>query len=623
MINIIVGTAGHIDHGKSALVRALTGIEPDRLEEEKRRGISIDLGFAHLDLAPDLRLGFIDVPGHERFVRNMLAGAGGIDLVLLVIAADESIKPQTREHFDICRLLGIRSGIVVLTKADLVDPDILGLVRLEAEEFVAGSFLEGATVVAVSSKTGAGIEELKRELAAMARKVAAKTASGPLRLPIDRSFSMRGFGTVVTGTLVSGAVRVEQEVEVQPGGARARVRGVQVHGAAANKATAGQRTALNLAGLEPDQLGRGMTLVEPGRLAASRVIDCEFDLLPSAKPLKHRAPVHFHAWTAETEAEVRVLGAADAIAPGQRALVRFLLRDPVMLLPGDRFIVRMFSPVITIGGGTVIDLDPPERIKRAEGAARAAKLGSASLSDRIALYVQESDYGLPVDVLTRRTGVDRTAIDTAAKQPGILALTEPQPWLLDRAWLQAFLDKLHQTVAAFHRAQPLLPGVAKEEFRSKELGDAPAFLIDALVKLSPTVVADGEALRLKSHQLHLKQDEEQALAKIEGAFERAGLTVPSLAEVLAGCGVEAGRARNLLQILLRQKRLVRISDDLVFHPVAIGALKELLASHKGERFAVPAFKDWTGISRKYAIPLLEFLDRERVTRREGDTRLVL
>ncbi len=623
MRHIIAGTAGHIDHGKTALVRALTGIETDRLEEEKRRGISIDLGFAHLALADDLRIGFVDVPGHERFVRNMLAGAGGIDLVLFVVGADESIKPQTREHFDICRLLAVRKGVIVLTKSDLVDRDILDLVRMEVEEFVADSFLEGAPIVAVSSKTGEGLDELKKHLAAAAREVVAKSAEGHFRLPIDRSFTMRGFGAVVTGTLVSGSVAVEQEVEIAELRRAARVRGVQVHGVAAPRAFAGQRTAINLAGIDPHELGRGMTLIEPGRLLPSRIVDCEFDLLASAKPLKHRAPVHFHAWTAETEAEARLLEGGRELEPGRRALVRFVLRDPLLLLPGDHFIARMFSPVTTIGGGRVVDISIPARQRWSQAAPRARKLAAASPLERIRLLIQESAFGLGLPELVAKSGLPSNQIDSIGEKERILRLEQPVKWLLDRDWVASVLQRIQALAAEFHRAHPLLPGLPKEEARGKLLAGAPDFLLDALIVMSGAVVAEGETLRLKTHQLHLKQDEEAALSKIESAFEKAGLAVPALTEVLAGCGVEPARARNLLQILFRQKRLVRLSEDLVYHPSALLSLRQLLAAHKGERFAVPAFKDWTGISRKYAIPLLEFLDRERVTRREGDLRLVL
>ncbi len=387
---VIVGTAGHIDHGKSALVRALTGTDPDRLEEEKRRGITIDIGFANLDLkaasGENLRLGFVDVPGHERFVRNMLAGIGGIDLVLLVIAADESVKPQTREHFDICRLLSVQRGITVLTKSDLVDAETLEVVRMEVAEYLRGSFLDPATapIVAVSSKTGEGLDELKRALARLATEAPAKDASAALRLPIDRVFTMKGFGTVITGTLISGSVRKDDELEVHPGGKRLRVRGVQVHGAAAEKAIAGQRTALNLAGVEVSELARGMMLTQAGLFHPTRQVSVDLNLLPSAKPLRDRARVHLHAFTAETIAEVSLLEGKQ-LKPGQSGLARLKLDAPLLLLPGDRFIVRQFSPVITIGGGVVLDASEPAR--RAKLAERLAFVKAVAGTDAGAILL--------------------------------------------------------------------------------------------------------------------------------------------------------------------------------------------------------------------------------------------
>jgi selenocysteine-specific elongation factor len=619
--NLIVGAAGHIDHGKTSLVRALTGIDTDRLEEEKRRGISIDLGFANLSLGADLKIGLIDVPGHERFIKNMLAGTGGIDLVLFVVAADESIKPQTREHFDICRLLRIPRGIVVLTKADLVDSDILELVRLEVDEFVAGSFLEGAPVVAVSAVTGAGIDELKQALRHAATTAPLKDASRHARLPIDRAFSLHGFGTVVTGTLYAGALQLEQELEVHPTGRRVRVRGLQVHGAPVKRATAGQRTAVNIAGAEPGDLARGMVLTEPGLFQPTTSIDVALDLLPSAKPLKHQSPVHFHAGAAEVEAEVRLLEGPAAMKGGTRAYMRILLRDPILLLPGDRFIIRMFSPVVTIGGGSVLEISPPVRMRRADAVQRLREIEKGSVSDRLALYVRESKFGLSVADLIARTGWLRTEIEAAAKDPRVLAF--PQLYV-DRAWAQAKIAKIREMLKDFHRKHPLLPGMAKEEIRSRELGGgAPPFLLDALLTQVRDVVSQGDVLRLASHKVTFQQDEEEALTRIEAAFADAGLSVPSTAEVLAKAGVDPARAKSLLTILLKQQKLVKAADELVFHPTAIAKLREMLALHKGKTFSVPEFKDWTGVSRKYAIPLLELLDRERVTRREGDSRVVL
>jgi selenocysteine-specific elongation factor len=621
MRNIVIGTAGHIDHGKTALVRALTGIDTDRLEEEKRRGISIDLGFAHLELPPDIRLSFVDVPGHERFIKNMLAGVGGIDLVLFIIAADESIKPQTREHFDICRMLRIPSGVIAITKTDLVDPDIVELVKLETEEFVRGSFLEGAPVLGVSAVQGTGLDVLKQTLRASAECARPKDAARWFRMPIDRAFSMRGFGTVVTGTLVSGTVSLEQEIEIHPQQRRIRVRGVQVHGNQVEQAFAGQRTALNLAGIDVGDIARGMVLTERGRFAPTRIIDSRFELLGSARPLKHGAPVHFHAGAAEVEAQFRLLEGTGSAKPGETVYARFVLTDPLLILPGDRFIVRMFSPVETIGGGEVLDIETPLRIKRAAAAERLQRLDGAAPAERIAVLVAEARYGLSQSQLIARTGLSPHDIETAAAHS--FAVREPQLWLIDRAAAALQLQNLQSAVQSFHRQNPLAPGMPKEDLRARVLPDSPPFLLDALLQNTKALAVDRELVRSASHRVAFQQDEEAALSKIEAAFANTGLAVPSTAEVLAQSGVESARAKSLLQILLRSRKLVRVGDDLVFHGQAIHGLRELLAQRKGQRFSVADFKEWTGVSRKYAIPLLEYLDRERVTRRDGDARLVL
>jgi selenocysteine-specific elongation factor len=540
-----------------------------------------------------------------------------------VIAADESIKPQTREHFDICRLLGISKGIVVLTKADLVDRDILELARLEAEEFVAGSFLEGAPIIPVSSTTGEGLVQLRTALERAAAEVSEKNASRHFRLPIDRVFSMKGFGTVITGTLISGAVRKDQAVEIHPTGRRARVRGVQVYGDAAEQAVAGQRTALNLADADTSDLARGMLLTAPDVFHSTREFDCELDLLASAKSLKDRAPVHFHAGSAEIEAEVRLLETS-VLKPGAKAFARIVLREPALLLPGDRFIIRMFSPVITIGGGVVLDNVGLRFRKKASAAARLRSLSEANTAIAMAILVRESGFGMSLAALIARTGMVASEIESIAAAGRFVTLRQPEFWVIDAQRFRSTQEGLVRAVREFHQASPLAPGMAKQDLRGRLLpAAAPPFVIEALLEAAKQIAVDGDIVRLATHKLVLREDEEQARGAIERAFEQAGLAVPALPEVMAKSGVELKRARSILQILLHDQTRVRVTDELVFHHSAIETLRTLLATHRSQRFSVPTFKDWTGISRKYAIPLLEFLDRERVTRREGDERIVL
>jgi selenocysteine-specific elongation factor len=629
--HVIVGTAGHIDHGKSALVEALTGTNPDRLEEEKRRGITIDLGFAFLDL-DGARLGFVDVPGHERFVKNMLAGVGGTDLVLLVIAANESIKPQTREHFDICRLLGIPRGIIAITKSDLVDADVLGLVRLEIEEFVRGSFLERAPVVPVSARSGDGLDALKQELLRAAQAVPARDATRHLRLPIDRAFAMKGFGTVVTGTLVAGTLEPEDEVELYPMRKRVRVRGLHSGGKAVERAVAGQRTAVNLAGLEREEIQRGMVLAPPGIFQPTERLDARVTLLASARPLKNRARVHFHQGTAERIAEVVLLG-RDELAPGESAFAQLRLSEPVLLLPGDRFIFRQFSPVVTIGGGTVLDARAPRH--RRNDPAVAAFLETLERGNRdeiLAALAAASLRGLTLAEIISRTGWTEAEVRhaanhlSAAKQLRIVA---EQPLTIASAKTLAELAAaLKAAVEEFHRANPLLPGIPKQELRGRA-GNPRAEVfqtaLDDLVR-AKVVTMSGDLVQRAGREIALSADEARAKELIEKEFESAGLTVPSFAAVLEKLPVERIRAQKILQILLREKVLVKVADDLVFHRSAVARLREVLAKYRkerGEKLPIPAFKELTGITRKYAIPLLEYLDREHVTRRVGDERVIL
>ena len=615
MRNVIVGTAGHIDHGKTTLVGALTGVDTDRLAEEKRRGISIDLGFAHLPLSAELSLGFVDVPGHERFVKNMLAGASGIDLALLVVAATESIKPQTREHFDICRLLGIEGGVVAITKSDLADPDLVELVKLEVAELVAGSFLEGAAIIAVSATTGEGLPALREALATAAQRVTAKSSSAWFRLPIDRVFTMKGHGTVVTGTLTAGELRLEDEVRIYPELMTARVRGLQKHGAAATEATAGQRVALNLAGVDKADLRRGQVLGAPVFQPVTR-LDARLNLLPTAKPLKRGAPVHFHVGTAELEATVTPLDGRAKLEPGSQALVRLELREPTLLLPGDRFIIRLFSPVITIGGGTVIDISPPRRSTAFPSKEARAKAFERDLAGAV---IEESPGGLPLSTAIARTGLKAAQI-LAGHRPVVRDASGT--WLIHPPWLLERAARLEGLLGDFHVANPLQPGWSKEEARARLMPQSPAVVFEHLLAETKSVTAVGDLLRLTSHRIVLQQDESAALAKIEKLFADAGLSVPATNEVLAQSGIDPTRAKTLLQALLRDRKLVRISAELVYHATALEQVQTLLKTKAGQRFGVGDFKDWTGVSRKYAIPLLEFLDRQRITRRDGEQRVI-
>ena len=675
MKSVIIGTAGHIDHGKTALVKALTGIDADRLEEEKRRGITIDIGFAHLELAAPngekLRLGFVDVPGHERFVRNMLAGIGGIDLVLLVIAADESIKPQTREHFDICRLLSVRRGITVLTKSDAVDAETLDVVKLEVEEFLRGSFLgpnrpssdavnahgrppgiaddqrpttndsvlandrrpttddssAHPPIIAVSSLTGAGLSEVKRALAQIAAEVPAKDSSALARLPIDRVFTMKGFGTVVTGTLVSGTIRKEDELEVFPIGKRVRVRGVQVHGESADKAIAGQRTALNLAGVTVEELSRGMTLAPPETFRATKRIDVSLSLLPSAKPLKDRARVHLHAYTSETVAEVALYG-EKLVKPGQNAYAQLRMAEPALLLPGDHFIVRQFSPVITIGGGVVIENTPPARTSNRESYVDMLKVlengdRSTNLSARV---TARGTQGMSLAEVTARSGWRRAEVEKLV--PGMPSIQRVGEILLPKVAVENLRKALVTFLDGFHKENPLVVGMSCEELRGRLIGVEPVVfdhLLDEAVK-AKRLGLTGDLVHLPGRGVVMKDEEAESKKIIEQAFASAGLQVPALHTVLAGLKVDKARAQKIVTLLLRDKVLIKISEELVFHQSALAELRKQLAVQKANGIAkidVGKFKELTGVSRKYAIPLLEYLDRERVTRRVGDERVIL
>jgi selenocysteine-specific elongation factor len=563
----------------------------------------------------------------------MLAGAAGIDLLLLVIAADESIKPQTREHFDICKLLGVKHGVVALTKSDLVDDNRLTLAQLEIEEYVRGSFLEGSTIVPVSAKTGAGITELKRALHDAATQVSSKDPTRAFRLPIDRAFAMKGFGTVVTGTLISGVVRTGDEVELLPGGDRLRVRGVQTGGQAVAQAFAGQRTAVNLAGIDHSAVSRGMTLAEPGKFRVTHRIDAHFTLLAGTHKLKHRERVHFHASTAETIAEILLYGTRE-LAPEQTALAHLVLEDEMALVAGERFIVRQFSPVTTIGGGVVLDPLARRPLSRDTDRVKFLEtLRDSTRNDVLSAMVERAPMGLRYEEIAAHTGWRETEIQKTIKALSssdvVKSIGDERPLLIAGGIFETMRTAIDQKIELFQRENPLMPGITREDLRCS-IGRRvkPEVFRAALAELTTEkkLEIQGEIVKRAGSGITLQPDEQAAKGKIEAAFRAGGLAVPAVKDVLAGLSVEAKRAEKLLHMLLREKSLLRVSPELIFHQEALTHLKERLLSYKtskGDRISVPAFKDLTGITRKYAIPLLEYLDRERVTRRAGDERVIL
>ena len=631
MSHLVVGTAGHIDHGKSTLVHALTGIDPDRLKEEKARGITIELGFAHTTIG-DLTVAFVDVPGHERFVKTMLAGAGGLDCVMLIVAADESVMPQTREHFDICRLLRVDRGVVVLTKVDLVDQDTLDLVRLEVRELVAGSFLEGAPVVPVSARTGHGLDELRRALVDVAAHVVHRHTEGPVRLPIDRAFTMQGFGTVVTGTLLAGRVGVDDELALVPEGSRVRVRGVQVHGKRRDEAVSGQRTAINVGGIDVEEISRGQSLVTPDSLTITRRVDASLDLLPTARPLKHGARVRFHQGTSELLGRVSIVGRDADVAPGARANVRIRLEAPAAVTRGDRFILRAYSPTVTIGGGEVVDPDPPRLALRTESAVRRFTALTTDRDDAVQQMVIDSGgHGLSIAALASRAGLmpaDAASVANALVAAGRVQRVEDR--LVAADVMRTLATQLVAVVTDFHKSQPLAGGVPREEARERVFARAhPAVFVRVTEDLvaAKRLIA-GERLALAGHQLQLSPDETRARDVLTRAYKAAGLKPPDAGALATEARVAPAIVEKMTALLVRQKVLARV-DTLIFHVDTLQSLKSEIQALKVQApdgratVDVATFKDRYGVSRKFAIPLLEWLDRERVTRRIGDTRVVL
>lgn len=632
MNHLVVGTAGHIDHGKSTLVHALTGIDPDRLKEEKARGITIELGFAHATIG-DARIAFVDVPGHERFVRTMLAGVGGVDFIMLIVAADESVMPQTREHFDICRLLHVSDGCVVITKADAADADTRALVALEAADLVRGSFLEGRPLVTVSARTGEGLDALRDVLTAAAAQARTRPEAGAVRLPIDRVFTMRGFGTVVTGTLTAGRVHVGDELALLPGDRIVKVRGIQVHGEAQESVGAGNRSAINLGGVEASEVARGQTLAAPGSVSVTRRADVRIDLLPGPRALRHGARLHLHHGTSEVLGRVSVAGAEQSEVPADgTAVARLRLEVPAVLTRGDRVILRSYSPPITIGAATVLDPAPTRPgIRSDAGLRRIRELADASPAEAFAAMVRDRGLrGVPIRDAVARAGIEPGHVDAeVARMEQAGAVVRVGDRLVSATALAAAGDQVLGLVKAFHASHPISEGLPREEARARVFtGVEPAVFEAAMRRLAAArAIVDRERLALPSHKAALPGGE-ATVAAVEAVYRGAGITPPDRTAIAERAGVTEAVAEAATGYLVRQKVLLRL-DVLVVHRDALEGLKREMAALKAAggggvvTIDVAQFKDRYGVSRKYAIPLLEYLDRERVTRRVGDARVLL
>ncbi|MDQ3131925.1 MAG: selenocysteine-specific translation elongation factor [Acidobacteriota bacterium] len=639
-MDIIVGTAGHIDHGKTALVKALTGVDADRFPEEKLRGITIDIGFAELNLG-EINVGFVDVPGHEKFVKNMLAGASGIDLVTLIIASDAGVMPQTREHFEICRLLETKNGLIVLTKKDLVDDEFLELVKLDAAELVENSFLENAPVIAVSAKTGEGLEELKQTLKKLAFEIPARKNETIARLPIDRSFSVRGFGTVVTGTLLAGEISEADEMEVLPDGKKVRVRGLQTHGKSVKTVHAGQRTAVNLGGIEHAAIERGMILCEKNALRPTQIFDAEIEVLKtSKKSLKSRQRVRVHIGTIEALARIQVLNETGEIEAGEKDFVQLRLEIPIATIPNERFIIRSYSPQMTIAGGKVLDnsaVKHPrkevENVRKILGNLIEADGDKVKLTK---LYLETAgEIAATFSDLQARTGWRREILQKAV-QANIenRAIIEADNFLIARTPFENLKNKTLTEIGKFHVKEPLARGILRETLREKIYAHLPPEIFKSVLsnlEKENRVAAERDIFRLAVHNLELSADEKTLRQRLGQIYHAAKLEVPkledALQEALKNTKSNRETARKIFQLLLNSGEIVKITDEFYFSKNAIDdlirQLKNYAATSSDKLIDVAKFKDIAGISRKYAIPLLEYFDRERVTRRAGDKRLIL
>jgi selenocysteine-specific elongation factor len=633
MKHIVLGTAGHVDHGKTALIKALTGVDTDRLKEEKERGISIELGFAFLTLPGGQTVGVVDVPGHERFIKNMVSGAAGIELVIMVIAADEGVMPQTKEHLHICSLLGLKKGLVALTKADLVDEEWQALVTDDIRAFLKGTFLEASPIVPVSALTGAGLPDLLIALDQAASGIEEKSDAGMFRLPVDRVFSIKGFGTVVTGTLVSGHIQTGEDVAVLPHRIISRIRGMQVHNQSVSLAESGQRTAVNLQGIGTNAIARGDVLTRPGTLETTRRLDVYFDYLPTnEKKLKHRSLVRFHAGASEAMARINFLD-RDDIAPGDKAFAQLFLAVPAVVMAGDCFVIRSYSPITTIGGGVVLDPLSPKHKRYSERIIRELEcLQHGDDLERVATIIDRSSFsGIDLRGMVIRTGLPQNQVKKRLEtlfsvKRAILLDREETGVISSRIYLD-MQEKLMSDIRTFHEKFPLQEGMSREELRTKVGSFVSPRLFNAVMQdleRDGRIVIDRESLRLPDHRVNLQGELEDLRQSISEMYRNAGLTPPSLKEVLEKFTAQKSRVGSVLNVMFKDGSLIKVNEDLYFDQTTLARLREDykdLLMKDGKATPV-SFKALTGLSRKYIIPLLEYFDMTKLTVRSGEHRIL-
>lgn len=629
---VILGTAGHIDHGKTALVKALTGVDTDRLKEEKERGITIELGFTFLDLPSGIRLGIIDVPGHERFVKHMVAGAWGIDIVALVIAADEGVMPQTREHLDICKILNVKKGLIVITKIDLVDNELLELVKEDIREAVKNSFLENSPIVCVSSLTGEGIPQLISTLDQISIEVEEKSSKGLFRLPIDRVFIMKGFGTVVTGTLVSGSISLGETIEVLPSHKEGKIRNIHVYNRPVEEARAGQRTALNIQGVEVSEIGRGDVITRPKTFIPTQLIDAYLEYLPSAtKPLKDRSIMRFHVGSSLATASITMLD-REKLEPGEGGFVQLKLDRPVVAAHNDRFVIRGSAMIQTIGGGVVLDPHPSKHKKFSSSVIKELTILKEGNDEEIITQyiVRSGKKGIGLEELLYKIAIPSERINEILKkkiQSGDILQIDPEKIkVIDREEYQRLKENILNQLKEFHQRFPMKSGISKEELRTKLPSDIDIKLFQTLIQdliQSGQMITDKDRLMLPQH--HITDIDEKGLIKrVEEAILKGGLQPPSPRELSEQWNENEEEIQSVFEYLLHKGILIKVKEGIYFHHLPFENIKGKLLSYLKEHgeITTPQFKDMTNASRKYTIPLIEYFDQIKLTIRIGEKRVL-